>query len=486
MKSFFPRIQDRNLLIKILRFSKNKKIKLYLVGGILRDVLLNRDKENLDFDFCLKKGAIGFGRKLARELASGFVVLDREHGACRLVKRVKKNFYTLDFSDFRGKNIEEDLLHRDFTINAMAIELEKIFYAESPYDLFIDPFGAKHDLKTKTVRAVNKKAFDEDPLRILRAFSLSAIFGFKIDKETLELIKLKTNKLSKISYERIRDELFKILDRPNASDYLVAMDKLKILKIIIPEIEIMRGVEQGPYHHLDVWEHTLETIRQLEHLIQELKNNKEVQGYLNEIISGERKHVTLLKLGALFHDIGKPRALRYENGKTMFHGHERVGLEIAENIVKRLRLSNDEFDSLSKMILWHLRPGYLADSEEITPRAKFRYFRDTAKEAVSILLISIADQRATKGPLTSKESRIHHEKVALGLIREYFRKKKEKKLLRLVTGHDLINKFNLEPSPLFGRLLSDIEELQAIGKIKTKKEAFQEVKKLIAKNKLQK
>jgi len=439
----------------------------------LRDILLNREKANIDFDFCLKKNAIGFTQKLAKELKAGFVVLDKEHGACRLVKRIKDKVYTLDFTDFRGRDLKEDLLHRDFSINSFALDLEDVFINENLEESIIDPYRGRQDLKSKIIRAVNEKAFDEDPLRILRAFSLSAIFGFRIEKDTLKLIRAKRDKLAKVSSERIRDELFKILDRPNSYEYLVELDKLKILRNIIPEIEIMRGVKQGPYHHLDVWQHTLETVMQLENLLGELKRNKEVSDYLNEDISSERKRRALIKLGALLHDIGKPQAMFHEDGKTKFHGHERIGLEITENIARRLRLSNDELESLKKMVLWHLRPGYLADNEEITARAAFRYFRDTAQEGASTLLISIADQRATRGPLTSRKSRLHHEKVVLGLIKEYFRKKKEKKLPRLISGDDLINKFKLEPSPLIGKILREIEELQAIGKIKNKKEALQ-------------
>jgi putative nucleotidyltransferase with HDIG domain len=469
--------QEKKLLRAISALAKKKKIKLYLVGGYLRDIILKREKTNPDIDFCLKRQAINFGRELVKKIKAGFVVLDKERGCCRLVKRMNDKTYTLDFTDFRGKTLEEDLRHRDFTINALALELEKIFTPDNLNNLLIDPYRAREDLKSGLIRITNKKSFDEDPLRILRAFSLAAIFGFKIDKETIKLIRLKKKKLSGVSYERIRDELFKILDSVFAYEYLLALDKLKILKIIIPEIELMRGVGQGPYHHLDVLKHSLETVRQSELLMGEFKNNKEIRDYLNEAISGGRKRRSLLKLGALLHDIGKPKARRRKGGKTIFHGHERIGAEFTENITRRLRLSNDELNALEKMVFWHLRPGYLADIEEITPRAKFRYFRDTAREAVSILLISIADQRSTKGPLTTKRSRIRHERIVLDLIKEYFREKKKKKLPRLITGDDLIKKFKLQPSPLIGKILSEIDELQAIGKIKTKKEALEAARK---------
>ena len=406
------------------------------------------------------------------------MVLDKEHGCARLVKRIKDKVYTLDFTDFRGKDLHDDLLHRDFTINAMALGLEDIL-AGNLDDKLIDPRGGRKDLKAKIIRMVAKKAFDEDPLRILRAFSLSAIFGFKIDKETLKLAKVKKGKLSGVSCERIRDELFKIFDRPGAFTHLSNLDKLGILKVIIPEIELMRGVNQGPYHHLDVWKHSLETVLQLEIALEETKKNSDIQNYLDEIISAERKRRALMKLGALLHDIGKPQARRRRQGKTMFHGHERIGADITEIIAKRLKLSNDELQALEKMVFWHLRPGYLADNEDISARAKFRYFRDTGKEGVSTLLVSIADQRATRGPLTSDESRITHEKACFNLIREYFKKQKEKQLPRLINGDDLIKRLKLTPSPLIGKILSEIEELQAIGKIKTKKQALAAAKRLV-------
>jgi poly(A) polymerase len=472
------------ILIKAaLKVAKQKKVKLYIVGGYLRDILLGREKENPDIDFAIQKNAINFGREVARQLKAGFVILDKEHGCSRVVKKAGDKLYTLDFTDFRGKTLEDDLLHRDFTINAFCLEPEKLFKSaeieDCIEDAIIDPYKGRRDLRLKLIRLVNKKAFDEDPLRILRAFSLAITFGFKIDKETLKQAGLKANKLSGVSYERIRDELFKILTRPGASEYLELLDKLKILKVILSEIEVMRGVGQGPYHHLDVWQHSLETVRQLEKAILEFKRNREIQDYLDRIISPGRSRRALLKFGALLHDIGKPKSLRREDGKLKFHGHERVGTDITKAIAERLRLSNDEMAALKKMVLWHLRPGYLADNDEVTPRAIFRYFRDTQDEALSVLLLSLGDQRATKGRLTTKDSRLRHEKLVARLIKEYFSRKKEKKLVRLLNGNDLMNKFKLQPSPLIGKILSEIEELQAIGKIKNKQEALREAKKYI-------
>lgn len=472
MKSGLTLLKYKDVLKPVYLFSQKKKVKLYLVGGILRDILLGREKINPDIDFCLKKGSINFGKGLAKELKAGFVVLDKDHGACRLVKKYPDKTYTLDFMDFRGVSLKEDLLHRDFTINCMSLELKYALDKEGWREMLVDLYGARSDLKAKKIKIINNQSFDEDPLRILRAFSLAATFSFNIGNKTLNLARLKRKKLSSVSSERIRDELFKILEKPDSFAYLLKLDKSGILKVIIPEIEVMRGVRQGPYHHLDVWQHSLETLKQLENLMPQINRKLEIKNYLNQVISGERTRLSLVKFSAILHDIGKPSALRRQDEKITFHGHEKIGLDMARDITKRLKLSNDEINCLGKIILWHLRPGYLADNPDLTPRAKFRYFRDTALEAVSTLVLSLADQRATKGRLTSLQSRMHHEKVVFSLIREYFKKSQEKKTPRLINGDDLIRRFKLEPSPLIGKILSEIEELQAIGKIKTKKEAL--------------
>ncbi|MBM3244844.1 MAG: HD domain-containing protein [Candidatus Omnitrophica bacterium] len=468
---------DRLILLQVFNFSRGKKAQLFIVGGFLRDLFLKREKENPDIDFCIRKNAIGFGRALARELKAGFVVLDKVHGSCRVVKKSQNKVYTLDFTDFRGKGLEDDLLHRDFTINTLALGLSEAIKPVVDEDSLIDFYGARKDIKSKCIRLAHKGAFDEDPLRILRAFSLSAIFGFRIEKDTMKSIKTKKEKLPQASNERIRDELFKILGQANAYQSLIIMDKLRVLRQFLPEIEVMRGVSQGPYHHLNVLNHSFESVKQLEEAVGKLRADKELQSYLKEIISADRSRLALVKLATLLHDIGKPRAKRRRKGRTLFHGHEGIGAYITVGIARRLMLSNDEVSALKKMVFWHLRPGYLADNLDVTPRAIFRYFRDTAKEGVSTLLLSIADQRATKGRLTSEESRMQHEKVVFGLIKRYFKKLKEKELPRLVNGNDVIRNFKLNPSPLVGEILRHIEEMQAIGEIKNKQEALLEIKK---------
>jgi poly(A) polymerase len=461
---------NQDYILKINSLSKKRKSQVYLVGGFLRDIFLGRKREKLDLDFAVNKDAIGLARAFAKQTKSGFVVLDKEHGCARVIHKD----ITLDFTDFRGKDLKEDLLHRDFTINTLALKLPA---GNNIKKSLIDYYGALEDLKLGLIKITSAKSFSEDYLRILRAFSLSAMFSFKIDKKTLSLAKKGKDKLLDVSGERMRDEFFKILDVCGSTQYIKQLDKMGILSRIIPQIELMRSLKQGPYHHLDVWGHSLETLRQLEMLLADTKDSR-INGYLEEKIGGERKRRQLIKLVCLLHDVGKPQAYEVKEGKTMFHGHERIGKDIAEAISERLKLSTKEKFAIDTMIFWHLRPGYLADNKNISERAKFRYFRDSGSEAVSILLLSISDQRATRGPKASPASRIKHEKVSFELIEEFFQRKNEKKFVRLINGDDLIKKLKLEPSALFRKILEEVEESQAEGKVKTKSEALELARKV--------
>ena len=467
-------ILKEKFIMRIIILAKRNKQRVYLVGGFLRDRWLKRQKQNWDLDFAVDFKAIDLARTFAKETKSGFVVLDRQHGCARVVLEGG----TLDFADFRGKNLKEDLLHRDFTINTLALPL---CYKSGTKRPLLDYYNARGDLEKGIIRMTSDSSFEEDPLRILRAFSLSALLNFKIEKTTLMMAEKQKDRLKDVSCERIRDELFKIFSVPYSYKYISALDNIGILSLVIPQIELMRNLKQGSYHHLDVWGHSLETLRQYELLIAGIENNQ-IKSYINEILAAERTRNQIIKLVCLLHDVGKPQAYRIKEKKTIFYGHERIGRDISEAIVDRLRLSTKEKFAIETMIFWHLRPGYLADNIILTERAKFRYFRDAADEAISILLLSIADQRATRGPLANPKSRHKHEKIVFGLIEEYFKRKKENKVIRLITGDDLIKTLRLKPSPLFRIILDEIEQSQAEGKVKTKQQALALAKRIAEEN----
>jgi len=454
--------------------ARRTKTEIYLVGGFWRDTFLGRRKEAWDLDFCLPRGALAFGRRVARSIRAPFVVLDKERGCGRMVFKGRSagGAVTFDFIDFRGKCLLDDLRKRDFTVNTMAWRLPL------RQNEVVDPLNAVHDLKQKVVRMAGRGAFDEDPLRILRAYSLSALLGFRIEARTRALMKKKARLLRRVAGERLREELFKILSVTDASRFLREMDDDGVLKEVIPQVRLMHHAKQGATHHLDVWGHSLETVKRLEDVLVRMRDiHPDLGAYLNEPMAGDRRRFQLMKMAALLHDIGKPEAYEVKAGKTMFHGHERIGRVICKEVTRQLRLATRERMALDILIFWHLRPGYLADNKVLTRRAVYRYFRDTGAEAVSVLLLAVADQRATRGPLASVANRRRHEKVAFDLTHRYFEKQKEEPFVRLINGDDLIKKLRLTPGPVFSRILAAVEEAQVEGRVKTKKQALAWAKK---------
>jgi poly(A) polymerase len=464
--------ENRQIFSAIQGLAGKKKVKLYLVGGALRDLVLKKEKDNPDFDFCLKKGAINFARSVARDMKAGFVVLDQAHGCGRVVKKAQGKIITLDFSDFRAPTLADDLLLRDFTINSMALPLAEILNGAGFDEALIDLYGARQDLAQGLIRIVSPRSFDDDPLRLMRAFSLSAIFGFQIEAKTLRQISLKNKKLNGVSWERIRDELFKILATQKSFQIIGELDKFGLLELILPELSKIRKKKDRNFRRLDVWKHTLLTFKNVELLILRYNRNPELKSYLSQEISSGRKRAELLKLAALTHDIGKPGTFKFAGKKVQFHGHERLGSSLVANIALRLKLSNEELRFLKRIVFLHLRPGYLVNIPSLSAKAKFRFFRDAGLEAGSVLILALADERSTKGYLLLDKIRSRYERVIPRLLREYFSKQKAKPAQRLFDGNDIMRSFKLKPSPLIGKVLRELEEMQAIGRIKTKEEAL--------------
>jgi putative nucleotidyltransferase with HDIG domain len=458
----------------ITRIAQKRKTKVWLVGGFLRDIYLGIDKNLTDFDFCLEHNVTRFVREFSRAISSKFIVLNERQLTLRVILKRSSRTYTFDFAALRGKDIYQDLSLRDFSINTLAVNLN------DRKSGIIDYFGAQKDLDRKVLKVVKEQVIEDDPLRILRGFSFMLNYTFRIEPKTEKTFVKYKALLKHVSRERINEELFKIFSAKQSHVAIKRMDELKILEEIIPRIRSLKGVFQGGYHHLDVWRHSLETLKSFELLYGKyLRKNKEVVDYLNEELAQNRKRIQIIKLGCILHDVGKPIAKRKKGKKTIFYAHEKIGRDMAEDIARDLRLSLREKEVLKKLIFWHLRPGYLADQAPPSGRAIYRFLRDTETEGVAVILLSLSDWRATRGPLTNAKKRKKHEKVMLGLVRHYFEGKKKKPLPKLVDGYDIMRKFSLKPSPLIGRILRKIKEEQALGKIRTKAQSYLVAKKLV-------
>jgi poly(A) polymerase len=476
-KAFAAFAQHIPHLSLISKIAQKQKVNVWLVGGFLRDLYLKKNKKFYDFDFCVEKNVRKFVHSFSKETASKSITLDETQGSFRVIIKKENFVYTYDFTLMRGKDIYEDLSLRDFSINTLAVSLNCLKRE------VIDCFNGRRDLRKKLIRVVHKVVLSQDPLRILRGFSFMVNYGFHIEKNTERAMVAHKRLLKNVSGERINEELFKILASDHSYQAIKKMSDLKIIDEIIPYIDKARGVKQGSYHHLDVWNHSLETLRGFEALYRKrLAKNRDISGFLDEELAKERTRLQILKLACLLHDIGKPAAKKEKNKKTIFYSHEKIGRDMADEVASMLRLSLREREVLKKLIFWHLRPGFLADQLNPSQRAIYRFFRDTEGEGIGVIALSISDWRATRGPLVDTANRPKHERFMFKLIERYFREKKRKPLPKLVDGFDIMHHFKLSPSPLIGKILKKIKEEQALGAIRTKSEALRAAKAVIAKS----
>ncbi len=479
---------------QVCTFLRVRSVEAYLVGGCVRDWLLGRASH--DIDFAVAGDAVGLARQVADRMGGAFVLLDQERGTGRVVTRGEDGQRIfIDFARLQGDDIIADLSGRDFTVNAIAVAVADT----KSLSHVIDLYGGRRDLRLGLVRAVSETAFQDDSLRTLRAVRIAAEMGANIEQETEELIRRAARLITNVSAERVRDELAKITALPGAAQSLRYLDELGLLTTVIPELETLKGVEQSEPHYLDVFEHSLETVRRLEEVIQALKGyqgeselslislllspfSRQISAHLSQPISGDRIRLTVLKLAALLHDLGKPATQSVDDeGGIHFYGHEREGAEMVGAILRRLRFGGSEVALAKTIVANHMRPCFLAGQEVVTRRAVYRFFRDAGEAGVDTLLLYLADHLATWGPnLRMARWRRRVEFVASMLADYYERHQKVISPPKLVNGHDLMDEFGLEEGPRIGELLEAVREAQVEGQVRTQEDALALVEGLLA------
>ncbi len=474
------------MIDNIYDFCRGRKLESYFVGGFLRDLLLDREINDIDVVIKITKKTESVG-KIAREFSAktkgSLVPLDEKNDVYRIV--YPGGIY-LDFSRMRGQNIKEDLSIRDFTINALAIPVADSFHVFSAGREIIDYGGGKSDLKRKNVKMVNKEVFDEDPLRLLRAYRLSAVLGFKIENVTKKLIKQKSFLINKVAGERVRDEFFKILEIDESYRYIFSLEKTGLLTEIFPEIDIMKNAVDCYYHQQGLWEHSLETLNSLEEIFLKApllfsQNYTQLDKYLEEKVADNIKRKSVLKLGAIFHDVGKPATLKIIDGKVRFLGHEAEGFKLTKKLLKRLKLSNRMIKIVEKTILHHMRPGNLASVPQLTDRAISRFFTELGEEGLGVLLVSLADHYSYRKVKIKKNEMKKQLMITSEMLGSFYQRRKKILPRPLLKGNDLMRIFGFSEGPQIGKLLKLIVEAQVEGKIETKKKAIDYVKNFIEK-----
>jgi poly(A) polymerase len=481
------------LIAKVKEFLSSRKIEAYAVGGMVRDIVMKRPV--VDVDIAVSGDALETGKELAESLGAHYVVLDTENGVVRLLPAGEdKGAWQLDVASLQGC-LKDDLKRRDFTVNAMAIELSALELSKGRVKAeILDPLGGLLDVKAKRIRAVSPDAFKSDPIRLLRALRLSSELGFEIEPDTHLLIERDANLISKTAGERVREELLRLFALPRTYDAVVHMDKLGLLTAIFPEMAPMRGVDQPHEHTWDVFLHSAHSIDALDFILREgewefakpsvlaeIPMEDDVREYFAAVVSPPSTRRSLTKLAALVHDIAKPQTrVVNEFGKVRFYGHPQEGAPIAESILERLRFSAKEVKFISTVVRYHLRPVQMTeDGAPPTPRAVYRYFRDMGDAAIATLYFSLADHLATRGPDLEKDNWDWHVGIVRQLVEEHRRKPPSAAPKRLLDGHDLQQEFKLHPGEKLGEILEDLDEAQGAGEIITREDALTYVKKLM-------
>ncbi|RME87098.1 MAG: HD domain-containing protein [Anaerolineae bacterium] len=465
---------------------------LYLVGGALRDALQGRLTH--DLDFVVPQGGRRAARRVADALKAAFYPLDDERDIGRVVvTRADGGRDVLDFAAFRGPDLEADLRGRDFTVNALAMDLRS-------GEIF-DPLGGAADLREKRLRACSPSALREDPVRVLRAVRHAAALNLHILPETRQAIRDAAPLLTRVSPERVRDEFFRILESPRPATSLRALDLLDALPHFLPELTEIKNVEQPPPHVSDVWRHTLRVLDHLEGLLALLsphydeemaadlfngllvmrlgRYRRQLAEHLATALTPDRSRRALLFLAALYHDVAKPTSKTLdEDGRLRFWGHDKKGAEIASRRARALRLSNEEIAYLKTVIRHHMRVHFLTNrlyrkGKHPSRRAVYRFFRHAAEAGVDIVLLSLADLRATYEHTLSQDHWAACLDVSRTLLENWWERPQEVvSPPPLLNGRDLIEALDLSPGPLVGELLDAVREAQAMGEVSTREEAL--------------
>ncbi len=440
----------------------------FLVGGSIRDMLCGRSP--LDYDVVVLGDPFEFARQIKTRTNGRLVEIGKPG---QKIIRVVTDNTSVDIAEAKEASIEKDLMARDFTINAMAYDLSS--------QQLIDPMGAQRDLNNRTIRMVSADIFRRDPVRLLRAYRIAAQFGFAIESKTIATIKENAALIRQSAGERVRDEVFKMLQCARSHPYICQMADSDLLFAILPELADLKGCRQNRHHKFNAFEHTLQAFYHLERLLTPTPKTATVDtAPLTRRIA--EAQIPLLKFSILVHDIGKPSTQTADSDGTLhFYGHERQGAQMAESICRRLKCSNQLTDSIQFLVRHHMRPRLLyraRQQQQATVRAVTRFFMDCGAYLPELLVMAAADLlgKATQQNRQISAFMTFLVQTILDFENDFSIRASEP---QLITGHDLITDFGLKPSPLFKKIIDRVEEERLSKRAMTRQEAVHLVRELI-------
>ena len=435
----------------ISELSREIQIDAYLVGGCVRDLMLNPSKDAIDVDIMVEGDGIAFAKILAQKINVPKIVPFKKFATAKIpykefeIEVASARLETYDKSsrspsEVTLSNIQDDLLRRDFTINAMAVSLNEQNFGE-----FFDPFNGMEDLNNKILKTPldPDTTFSDDPLRMMRAAYFASKLSLSIEKNCLESIKDNAERISIVSQERITNELFKILGTKKPSIGLDILQQSGLMTFVFPEISVMYGLDQSnEYHHKDIFYHTLEVVDNAAQLSDKLD----------------------LRLAALVHDIAKPKTRRLSKSKGYtFYGHDDVGARMLKGISTNMKFSNSTRDYITKLTSLHLRPISLA-KKDVTDSAIRRLIVDAGEEIDDLMKLCRADI-TTKNPKNITKYLGNFDRVEKRM-NEVIEIDELKAFQSPVRGDEIMKMFDLPPGKEVGKIKTMVEDAIINGEIK--------------------
>lgn len=443
----------------IAKTSTDTKLPVYLVGGAVRDQLLNKALKK-DLDFVVEGSGIAFATAFATQFSEeqGRLITFDDFDTARYIFLNRDNdneiLLELEFAGARTEEydpnsrkpkvtsttIDEDLSRRDFTVNAMARRV----FADGTLGDVIDPFEGIKDLEARLLRTPldPTETFIDDPLRMLRAARFAAQLSFTIDPETLLAMQEQRQRLKIISMERVQEELMKLLATPKPSIGLFLLYQTKLLDQFLPEVVLLGGVEEVKgYKHKDNLSHTFAVVDNVAALSEK----------------------PLLRLAGLMHDIAKPQTKKLVQGRGWtFDMHEHLGKKMTRDIGKRLRMKKKDVEYVAKLVRWHLQPIALMD-DGVTDTPVRRLIVNLEDDLSDLLLLCRAD--ITTGNQHKKNRRLKNYDILEKRIDEVIEKDNLRAFQSPVRGEEIMQRCNLKPGPTTGKIKAEIERAILDGEI---------------------
>ena len=473
-------------VIALANYFDGRGLRAFIFGGAVRDLHLGRSIE--DIDIAVNADARIVGREVADRFEGRCVLLHQEWPTVRVMLGAQSDLAHIDISTMED-TIERHLSQRDFTVNSMAVPLDRCLEF-GPEMLLLDPCGGLSDLGNRLLRRISDEALDEDPVRLVRGARLAAQLSLSVEPQTARAIRHRASMIAGVPQERVRDELMRLLQLPNARAGVRLLDDLHLLCQVVPELAEAKGVEQPREHYWDVFDHQVEAVGWVDAIFGEAGEDnppldlvprfETMDEYFSETISDGFNRISFLKLAALLHDVAKPSTKTTEDsGRIRFIGHHTEGAEVARSILTRLRFGRRGVEHVAALVRHHLRPRLMAQKGEMpSARALYRYYRDVGDVALDNLYLNTADYLAARGPLIEGSDWTEHCNLIRFILKDVHPQKSGvgsqsvKSLPKLVGGYDIMDRFVLSPGPVVGRLLEEVREAQASGEVWTREQAM--------------